>query len=68
VIKSKIASGQPPSSSMVEKLEVITKDSRFIENESVRKLGNYLVIWIEYSGTVRDAKCVYEYMQARGIG
>ena len=68
VIKSKIASGQPPSSSMLEKLEAITKDSRFIENESVRKLGNYLVIWIEYAGMVRDAKCVYEYMQARGIG
>ena len=53
---------------MLEKLEVITKDSRFIENESVRKLGNYLVIWVEYAGMVRDAKCVYEYMQARGIG
>jgi hypothetical protein len=68
VIKSKIASGQPPSSSMLEKLEAITKDSRFIENEGVRKLGAYLVIWIEYAGMVKDAKCVYEYMQARGIG
>ena len=39
VIKSKIASGQPPSSSLLEKLEVITKDPRFIENEGVRKLA-----------------------------
>jgi hypothetical protein len=53
---------------MLEKLEAITKDSRFIENETVRKLGNYLVIWIEYAGMVRDAKSVYEYMQAKGIG
>ena len=32
------------------------------------KLGNYLVIWVEYAGMVRDALCVYEYMQVRGIG
>ncbi len=68
VIKGKIASGQPPSASLLEKLEVITRDPRFIENESVRKLGNYLVIWVEYAGMVRDAKLVYQYMQARGIG
>ncbi len=68
VIKGKIASGQPPSTSLIEKLEAITRDPRFIENESVRKLGNYLVIWVEYAGMVRDAKLVYQYMQARGIG
>jgi hypothetical protein len=59
VIKGKIASGQPPSTSLIEKLEAITRDPRFIENESVRKLGNYLVIWVEYAGMVRDAKLVY---------
>ncbi len=67
-IKSKMASGQPPSQSLLEKFEIITKDTRFHECEAVRSLNNYLVMWIEFAGLVRDAKVVYEFMRIKGIG
>ena len=52
----------------MEKFEIITKDTRFHECEAVRSLNNYLVMWIEFAGLVRDAKVVYEFMRTKGIG
>jgi hypothetical protein len=57
-----------PQCSLFDKLETITKDSRFIESETVRKLTNYVIVWIEYAGQVQDAKKVYEYMESKGVG
>ena len=53
---------------MFDKLESITRDPRFIESEVVKKLTNYVIVWVEYAGLVQDSKTVYEYMGTKGVG